>query len=567
MQHIRPGHHIQGGKYRIERTLGKGQFVISYLAFNLRTQSYVVVKEFFPTAICARNESSPEIFTQTSRAAKEMKRLVMDFINSAVATSGLHHNNIAPIIDIFRENDTAYIVRDYIDGQSLLELSQSGELSTPQVLKYIIRLCHPLGYAHENRIIHLDIKPSNIIIRRYDDEPILIDFAVGSSFAASDHLIPNTDGYTPIELIRGDVDSLCPESDIYALAATLYKALTLITPPKPLEIKSVGGLTFSPNVTPSIQEFIQKAMAFDKSRRFHTMTEFRICLANAFNSDSTAAQSDDTAPLTQPSTPILSDEQTTPHTNPQENHELPELHDILQETTTDSEPFGTTFPNQSAIVYDPKTEIVITSETEIIGGSDTEIINNSEMIEESNETERINAGESKKKSKKSIIIVIIALLLAIGGAAFFFMTHSSDKKNDEAKTLGTEEPSDSPKEVTDMEITIDDIRGSYTGPVNAANSPEGDNGYIEFAEGQLLSYNGQWHDGKMSGQGKVVYRSGDTFTGILDNNSLVKGTLYYAKTGNSYEGTFVDDDFYNGTWSDSSGKIISRVVNGKEQSP
>lgn len=237
-------------------------------------------------------------------------------------------------------------------------------------------------------------------------------------------------------------------------------------------------------------------------------------------------------------------------------------------------------PEETVIALSPteKTEIVSKPKAAKAKKQKTKAINKdkAKATNEHQKTELINNNDKKSNSKKTILIVIIALLLVGGGAAaYYFMTREKStpaavtpttSDEDSTQTTPVEEPAKTgPKEVTGMEIEIDGLHGTYTGPVNADNLPDGDDGSIEFTNGPISSYKGQWANGQVTGRGEVVYTSGDTFTGVLDNTSFVEGTIRYAGTGRYYEGTFVNDEFYNGTWYDQSGKAIAKVVNGKEQ--
>ena len=181
-----------------------------------------------------------------------------------------------------------YYVMDYVKGESLAKkLERVGRLDENTAVRYLDQLLDALEYIHTKKpvgIMHLDIKPANIMIDE-NDNVVLIDFGASKSFnstSVTETLMSTigllcTPGYAPIEQENGDIEYVGSHCDIYAVGATLYKALSGNTPPRPFVI-SKKGLPEIPGVSPRLWQVIKKAMAYDYEDRIKTVAEFRAML-------------------------------------------------------------------------------------------------------------------------------------------------------------------------------------------------------------------------------------------------------------------------------------------------
>ncbi|MDE7455802.1 MAG: serine/threonine protein kinase [Prevotella sp.] len=248
MQHLQPNTTLQGGKYRIVRVLGQGGFGITYLAEHPMLERKVCIKEFFFKNYCERDESTSHVTLSTKSNQELVERFRRKFLKEARVISKLHHDHIVQIHDIFEENSTAYYVMDYVEGESLDDkIKREGYLSEPQALAYIKDAASALAYIHSKSINHLDIKPGNIMLRHEDQRILLIDFGVSKRYdeetseGTTTTPVGISHGYSPVEQYRRNgVQSFSPQSDVYSLAATLYKLLTGVTPPEATEILDEG---------------------------------------------------------------------------------------------------------------------------------------------------------------------------------------------------------------------------------------------------------------------------------------------------------------------------------------
>lgn len=248
MQQLQPGTTLQGGKYKIERVLGQGGFGITYLALNTMLDGKVAIKEFFFKEYCDRDESTSHVTVGTSSNHDIVERFKQKFIKEAKTLFRLNHPNIVRILDIFEENATAYYVMEYIEGESLGDMvKRRGAIPEAEALEYIREVGSALSYIHNRSMNHLDIKPGNIMKRQEDGQVLVIDFGVAKQYDAQTSEGTTTTpvgishGYSPAEQYRKNgVQTFSPQSDVYALAATLYKLLTGITPPEAMEIQDEG---------------------------------------------------------------------------------------------------------------------------------------------------------------------------------------------------------------------------------------------------------------------------------------------------------------------------------------
>ena len=248
MQQLQPGTTLQGGKYKIERVLGQGGFGITYLALNTMLDGKVAIKEFFFKEYCDRDESTSHVTVGTSSNHDIVERFKQKFIKEAKTLFRLNHPNIVRILDIFEENATAYYVMEYIEGESLGDMvKRRGAIPEAEALEYIREVGGALSYIHSEKMNHLDIKPNNLVKRNKDGQVLVIDFGVAKQYDAATSEGTTTTpvgishGYSPAEQYRKNgVQTFSPQSDVYALAATLYKLLTGITPPEAMEIQDEG---------------------------------------------------------------------------------------------------------------------------------------------------------------------------------------------------------------------------------------------------------------------------------------------------------------------------------------
>ena len=169
---------------------------------------------------------------------------------------------------------------DYIDGRNLNEIIRnSGPLSEAKSIKYITQVGEALDYIHSRKINHLDVKPANIMIRRYDDRPILIDFGLSKQYDENGNQTSTTPtgishGYAPMEQYKvGGVSEFSPQTDLYSLAATLYYLVSGIVPPHATDLVE-KGINFPTGFPIDIRQAISKSMSSARKNRYSCVLDF-----------------------------------------------------------------------------------------------------------------------------------------------------------------------------------------------------------------------------------------------------------------------------------------------------
>ncbi len=225
-----PNNHLLSG-YRLLKCVGSGGFGITYLAADELLGRRVVIKEHFPQAICERRSGSLNIELQDPEAADALEWSYGNFLREIRILAALDHHNIVKIFSSFRAHNTHYYVTEYVDGQSLgdvaqMHIRQGTRVSQDELYGLMVRVLDALHYLHSRRVLHLDIKPDNILLTRRG-RPVLIDFgAAHENFGDTGVGVVETPGYSPPEQGMENGAGLGPWSDIYAFAATLCYLLT-----------------------------------------------------------------------------------------------------------------------------------------------------------------------------------------------------------------------------------------------------------------------------------------------------------------------------------------------------
>lgn len=280
MQTLTPGVLLNNGTFRIERVLGQGGFGITYLAFDTSLDRKVAIKEFFPKDYCDREGATRHVTLGTQNAAQFVNKLKAKFLKEAKNIAKFDHPGIIKIHAAFEENNTAYYVMDFIEGESLSAMvKRSGPLPEAKALKYIEQVGRALEYVHTHRMNHLDVKPANIMLLKKDDEPILIDFGLSKQYDSDGNQTSTTPvgishGYAPMEQYNdGGVKEFSPQTDLYSLAATLYYILSGIVPPQATRLAD-EDLTFPSSIPSKFIESISKAMSSGRKKRHESISEF-----------------------------------------------------------------------------------------------------------------------------------------------------------------------------------------------------------------------------------------------------------------------------------------------------
>ena len=282
--------------YVIKKVLGQGGFGITYLASvklkgllgTLDSEMRVAVKEFYMRDYCMRDNSGSVSFTDSSKGSIS-KKYAKKFVKEALHLSKLHHPNIVKVAESFEYNNTSYYVMEYLDGQCLDDyVAENMGLSEYEAITYIRQIGAALSYMHSHELLHMDVKPKNVMLK--DGHCVLIDFGLAKQYdehgqpESSTGLGAGTAGYAPLEQMHYSGDKeFAPTIDVYALGATLYKMLTSETPPPASVVLNDGfdrSVLESVNVSSHTIDLIAMAMEPMKKKRVQTIDEFLALLPN-----------------------------------------------------------------------------------------------------------------------------------------------------------------------------------------------------------------------------------------------------------------------------------------------
>ena len=271
MQSWTPNTPLQNGQYIIKRAIGGGGFGETYLAEDTEENRLVVIKTL----------------NREQREKPDFAEIQKRFRKEALDLSKCYHPHIVQVYDNFPEDGLWAIVMEHIDGDDLAAYvenytNENGYLSETEALRYIDQIGQALECVHERKLLHRDVTPRNILLRRESKEAVLIDFGLAREFQPGkirSMTAMITQGYAPIEQYerRGDFGYY---TDVYALAATLYSLLTNRVP-IPANYRAEEDVKLSPpqkfnqNISDKVNAAILKGMELEPVNRPQTVREFR----------------------------------------------------------------------------------------------------------------------------------------------------------------------------------------------------------------------------------------------------------------------------------------------------
>ena len=236
-----PPETILNGRYIVGRVLGFGGFGVTYIGWDCVLEHKVAIKEYLPSDFSTRVPGETAVSVYDGEMGEQFEAGLHSFIDEAHRLAQFNHENgIVHIYDAFAENNTAYIIMEYLDGETLRDLLQrEKKIPYQQAIEYMLPVLRALESVHQAGIIHRDIAPDNIFLTK-DGNVKLIDFGA-SRYATTLHSkslsVILKQGYAPEEQYRSRGEQ-GPYSDVYACCATLYRAITGIVPEDALERKA-----------------------------------------------------------------------------------------------------------------------------------------------------------------------------------------------------------------------------------------------------------------------------------------------------------------------------------------
>ena len=297
-----PKHHLQpgtilGGKYWVGNAIGEGGFGITYIGYNLNLEIKVAIKEYFPNGLVSRDTSNTDTVTIFSGSTQQMYEQGREkFVNEARALAKFDNlQGIVSVKDFFMENGTAYIVMEYVEGETLKSFLRrnGGKIPSEDIFVMMTPLMKSLAEVHKKGLIHRDISPDNIMITA-DAQVKLLDFGAARDISANGNKslsIQLKPGYAPEEQYRTH-GKQGPWTDVYSLCATMYRAITGIQPIESLErlqndtLQRPSALGIA--IDPIKENAIMNGMEIFADRRFQNIDALYNALFNSYSPQNTA---------------------------------------------------------------------------------------------------------------------------------------------------------------------------------------------------------------------------------------------------------------------------------------
>lgn len=283
--HIPPGSVLQG-RYIVGRVLGFGGFGVTYVGKDYLMDRKVAIKEYLPSEFATRMPTQQKVTVYSGDKEEQFKEGLVKTLDEAKRLAKFESvPGVVQIYDCFEANGTSYIIMEYLEGMSLKEyLETHGKMTVEQALPVILQVAAAMAEVHKTEILHRDIAPDNIYVLNPDEpdklEVKLLDFGA-ARYATTKHSkslsVIIKPGYAPEEQYRSRGDQ-GTWTDVYALAATLYKMLTGVTPEDAME-RSVKDELKKPSkmgvkITKPTETAIMNALNVKIQDRTQTMEEF-----------------------------------------------------------------------------------------------------------------------------------------------------------------------------------------------------------------------------------------------------------------------------------------------------
>lgn len=400
------------GKYIIGKVIGEGGFGITYIGWDEKLELPIAIKEFFPPKIASRDTTTGNntIYMFDHADEKSFEEGMRRSVKEARSMSKLEaYEGIVSIRDFFNENKTAYIIMEYVDGETLKEyLKENGKMEPEDVLKVMKPVMKALEQMHRTGMIHRDISPDNIMIRR-DGQVKLIDFGAARVAQEEDEkslTVMLKRGFSPEEQYRSKGHQ-GPWTDIYALSATMYYMLTGVIPPESmervLEDKYVSLKEYDIELDTKIADAIDKGLCVLAKNRYQSMSDL---IHDIYGEEEKRVI-------------------------PQKDMASMEVESAVGETVLD---------DNSTVLMDDENKTVLMDEAEKID----------QIVVEKNRIVKFNG-------KKKILAVIVSLaIVLIGGIFVFTAQNSGDKKeltNVASKENAVTTPTTSPTPTVEVTAT------------------------------------------------------------------------------------------------------------------
>jgi hypothetical protein len=281
-----PPRTVLNGQYLVGRALGQGGFGITYLAWDLHLEMRVAIKEFLPTDFASRASGEVRVVPYGEDGHENFEYGLESFEAEARSLARFFElPGVVPVHNYFQENGTGYIVMPFLEGGTLKDRlrDSGGRIASDEAVQYIAPLLETLTAIHATGLLHRDISPDNIYVCD-SGRVCLLDFGAARNAVrqrSRSLSVQFKPGYTPEEQFRRR-GAQGPWTDVYAVSATLYRAITGVVPQSALdrlqEDHVVRPSALVATVPPQIDAAIMRGLALRAERRFQSVKEFATAL-------------------------------------------------------------------------------------------------------------------------------------------------------------------------------------------------------------------------------------------------------------------------------------------------
>lgn len=508
------------GTYRIDRYLSSGGFGNTYVATNIQFGEQYAIKEFFMRGISQRDNNNTTVSVSNTDNSETFASQLEKFKKEARRLRKLNNEHIVRVHDLFEENGTAYYVMDYIDGENLSDrLKRTGKpLSEAKVMQFLPQILDALEAAHKEGILHLDLKPANIMV---DKQGVvkLIDFGASKQQSAqggatTSTAVSYTNGYAPREQMEQNLEKFGPWTDFYALGATLYALLTNKKPPLPSDIDDDGSedkhlaLPMPDNSSEKLRKLVLWLMNTNKNRRPQNIEEIKEYLSNSLKVDNANFDS-------------------------KSNSQTPSKNDEFILTKDDS------------------TKLV---------ASDKQIRKKTALANKS--TRKSRQYYIRRKKQRTVVIasiIIAAILLVIFASKIGYSDNrTAVLPTADSDTIVSNILPVKPATVTKKHCKVMQGNCTYTGGVNDEGVPNGE-GEAWFDDGRY--YKGKFVNGMLvDDHASFRYPNGDTYEGSFVNDHFSNGRYTINQDKSYFIGSYDEQGQpKKGAWYNKNGRKIQDI--------
>lgn len=269
------------GRYLVGKVLGQGGFGITYIGFDLVLNIKVAIKEYFPMGMATREQSRSNtlLWSPTQVNTKQRQDGYENFLKEARKTAKIDSiPSIVRVRDTFLENETAYIIMDFVEGVTLKDkLAQSGPMPVSECIRFLKPMMEGLAQVHKMGIIHRDISPDNIIVQP-DGNLKLLDLGAAKDMTSGQgqSQLVTKKGFSPLEQYT-EAGQIGPWTDVYALCATIYYCITGKMIPSALDRMGNDGVTFPAGmkepIPPHIEAALKAGLAIEAKNRLQSVND------------------------------------------------------------------------------------------------------------------------------------------------------------------------------------------------------------------------------------------------------------------------------------------------------